>query len=190
MNLSRKLLKSLRLLGGAFELASIEQHVPLLTDHLPFLLKESLHGAPKLSVDDVMDATGRCRVQTSKLFETAAGAGFETLQAQPYAMFDGGVIADVEMQKRLLFEGAPIAAIHRRVVPHIESAGDDFAVALGQHQANVRRKPTVNLIEKLRREVLAAVVVPIDMAFVEAKHGAHLRSREIAPSKARITMPL
>jgi hypothetical protein len=45
----------------------------------------------------------------------------------------------------------------------------------------VRRKPTLNLIEKLRREVLAAVVVAIDMAFVEAKHGAHLRSREIVP---------
>src|SRR6266850_794764 len=96
-------------------------------------------------------------------------------------MFDGGVIADVEMQKRLLFEGAPIAAIHRRAVPHIESAGDDFPLALGQHQANVRRKPTVNLIEKFRREVLATVVVPIDMGLVEAKHRAHLCSREISP---------
>src|SRR5262245_562104 len=98
-------------------------------------------------------------------------------------MFDSGVIADVEMQKRLLFEGAPIPAIHRRVVPHVERAGDDFPLAFGQHQANVRRKPTLNLIEKLRREVLAAVVVAIDMAFVEAKHGAHLRSREIVPFK-------
>ena len=96
-------------------------------------------------------------------------------------MFDGGVIADVEMQKGLLFKGTPIAAIHRRLVPHVESAGDDFPFSLRQHQANVRRKPTLNLIEKLRREVLAAVVVAIDMAFVEAKHGAHLRSREIVP---------
>src|SRR5215475_8840672 len=96
-------------------------------------------------------------------------------------MFDGGVIADVEMQKRLLFESAPIATIHRRVVPHVESAGDDFSLSLGQHQANVRRKPALNLIEKLRRKVLAAVVVPIDMALVKAKHGAHLCSREISP---------
>src|SRR4030095_9715921 len=96
-------------------------------------------------------------------------------------MFDGGVIADVKMQKRLLFEGTPIAAIHRRAVPHIESAGDDFPFSLGQHQANMRSKPTVNLIEKFHREVLAAVVVTIDMALVEAKHGAHLRSREIRP---------
>src|SRR5215510_5772232 len=96
-------------------------------------------------------------------------------------MFDGGVIADVEMQKRMLLESAPIAAIHRRVVPHVESARDDFPRSLGQHQANVPCKPTLNLIEKFRREVLAAVIVPIDMALVEAKHGAHLCSREISP---------
>src|SRR5262245_54034015 len=96
-------------------------------------------------------------------------------------MFDGRVIADVEMQKRLFFEGTPIAAIHRRVVPHVEGASDNFSLSLGQHQANMRCKPTLNLIEKFRREGLPAIVVPIDMAFIEAKHGAHLRSREISP---------
>src|SRR5262245_59620770 len=96
-------------------------------------------------------------------------------------MFDGGVIADVEMQKRLLFESAPIPTIHCRAIPHVESAGDDFSLSLRQHQANVRRKPTLNLIEKFRSEVLPAVVVPIDMALVEAKHRAHLCSREISP---------
>jgi hypothetical protein len=30
--------EDLRLLGCAFKLASVEQHVPLLTDHLPLLL--------------------------------------------------------------------------------------------------------------------------------------------------------
>src|SRR5262249_30834722 len=78
-------------------------------------------------------------------------------------------------------ERTQIAAIRRRVSPHVESARDDFPRSLGQHQANVPCKPTLNLIEKLRREVLAAVVVPIDMALVEAKHGAHLCSREISP---------
>src|SRR5215510_7946648 len=96
-------------------------------------------------------------------------------------MFDGGVITDVEMQKRLLFERAPIPAIHRRVVPHVESASDDFSLSLRQHQANVRCKPTLNLIEKFRREVLAAVIVAIDMTLVKAKHRAHLCSREISP---------
>jgi hypothetical protein len=84
MNLSRKRRKSgkdLGLLGSAFKLASVEQHLPLLTDHLPLLLQESLHGPPELSVDDVVDAPGGFRVQASKLLETAAGAGFETLQA-------------------------------------------------------------------------------------------------------------
>src|SRR5215468_8628971 len=96
-------------------------------------------------------------------------------------MFDGGVIADVEMQKRLFSESTPIPAIHRRVVAHVEGAGDDFSLSLGHHQANVRRKPTLNLIEKFRREVLAAVVVAIDMTLVEAKHRAHLCSREVSP---------
>ena len=58
----KETVEDLRLLGRAFQLASIEQHFPLLTDHLAFLLKESFHGPPELSVDNIMDATGRCRV--------------------------------------------------------------------------------------------------------------------------------
>jgi hypothetical protein len=62
-------------------LAAIEQHLALLPDQLSFLLQESLHGASKLSFDDVMDAARRFRVQTPKLLEAPAGAGFETFQA-------------------------------------------------------------------------------------------------------------
>lgn len=177
----KETVEGLRLVGGAFELASVEQHFAFLTDHLALLLEESFYRPPELSVDNVVDAPGGLRVQTSKLLETAASPGFKTLQTHTYAMLDGGVVTDVEMQERLLFESAPIAAVHRCAVAHVESARDDFPLALGQHQTNVRRKPTVNLIEKFRREVLAAVVMPIDMALVEAKHGTHLRSREISP---------
>jgi hypothetical protein len=171
----------LGLLGCAFELACVEQHLPLLPDHLPFLLQKSLHGSPEPSVDDVVDATRGLRIETSKLLETSAGARFKTFQAQMYAMLDGGIVANVEMQEGLLLESTPVPAIHRCPVPDIESAGDDFPVSLGQHQAHIRRQPAVNLIEKFRREVLAAVIVTIDMTFIKAKHSAHLGSRQIVP---------
>src|SRR4029077_19189221 len=168
----------LRFLECAFELASVEQHFPLLTDHLALLLEEALHGPPELSVDNIVDAPGGLRVQTSKLLETAASPCFKTLQAHTYAMLDGGVVADVEMQERLLFKCAPITAVHGCIVTHVESAGDDFPLSLSQHQANVRGKTPVNLIEKFLRQILATVVVPIYMAFIKAKHRMHLRSGE------------
>ena len=145
----KETVEDLRLLGGAFELASVEQHFPLLTDHLALLLEESLHGPPELSVDNVVNAPGALRVQTSKLLETATSSGFKTLQTHPYAMLDGGVVADVEMQERLLFKCAPITTVHGCIVTHVESAGDDFPLSLSQHQANVRGKTPVNLIEVL-----------------------------------------
>src|SRR5262249_48901445 len=73
--------EDLRFVNGALYLAFLEQHAPLLTDHLPFLLQESLYGAAELSVDNIVDAAGGFGIEAAKLLETAAGAGFETLQA-------------------------------------------------------------------------------------------------------------
>src|SRR5262245_61215584 len=73
--------QDLGFVNGALYLASVEQHVPLLTNHLPFLLQESLYGAAKLSVDDIVDAAGGFGIEAAKLLETAARSSFETLQA-------------------------------------------------------------------------------------------------------------
>jgi len=82
-----------------FELAAIEQQFPFLPDQLSFLLQVVLHGPAKLTVNDVMGAHCRARVEPAQLFETPAGAGFKASQAQTNAMLDGRVVTDVKMEK-------------------------------------------------------------------------------------------
>src|SRR4029453_13662752 len=82
------------------------------------------------------------------------------------------------MEKRMLFEATPVAAIHCRVIAHIERAGDDFAVALGQHQTKIRSESLIKLVEQFLGQVLTAVIEPIDMAFVQAKHRAQVTLRQ------------
>ena len=68
-----------RLLLFAFELAMVEQHVALASDHLALLIEEALHRAAKLAVDNVVHAGRVLGVQTAQLLEAPAGARFEAL---------------------------------------------------------------------------------------------------------------
>jgi hypothetical protein len=120
-----------------FELAAIEQQVPFLPDQLSFLLQVALHGPAKLTVNDVMGAHRRARVEPAQLFETPAGPGFKASQAQTNAMLDGRVVTDVKMEKGQILECAPIPSVHRFSVTHIEGSRNDLTIAFRQHKANM-----------------------------------------------------
>ena len=64
-----------------FDLAVIEQHVAFAPDHFPLLMQETLDGAAEIAVDDVVRARRVLRIEAAQLFEAAAGAGLEALQA-------------------------------------------------------------------------------------------------------------
>src|SRR5688572_28873033 len=121
-----------------------------------------------------MHAGGVLGIETTKLLEASTGADFEPLQARVDAMLDGRVITDIEMEKRLILDGAPVSSVHGRMISDIKSSGDNLAVAFGQHQTNMARKISMQLVEELLREILAAVIKSIDVAFVKTKHGAHV----------------
>ena len=55
----------------------------------------------------------------------------------------------------------------------------NLAVALGEHQTEIRRKTAVQLIEKVLGQILPPVVEPVDMALVQAKHRAHVVLRQL-----------
>src|SRR5512132_1997677 len=93
-------------------------------------------------------------------------------------MLDGRIVADIEVEKRMLLETPPIAAIHSLVITHIEGACDNLAAAFSQHQAKILGKTLLQLVKKFLRQILPAVVKPVDMAFVQAEHGAQMFLRE------------
>src|SRR6266480_7518672 len=43
----------------------------------------------------------------------------------------------------------------------------------------MRREPPMQLVEKLLRQILSAVIESVDVTFVQAKHGAHVMLREL-----------
>ena len=81
-------------------------------------------------------------------------------------MLDGRVVTDIEVKKRMFLGASPVAAIHRLVIAHIEGAGDDLAVALGEHQAEMRGKALVQFVKKFLGQILPAVIQPVDVALV------------------------
>ena len=79
----------------------------------------------------------------------------------------------------MLFEGAPIAPVQGGVITHVKGAGNDLAVALGEHEANVGGETSMQFVEEFLRQVLATIIKSVDMAFVETKHRAHVLLRQL-----------
>ena len=79
----------------------------------------------------------------------------------------------------MLFEGAPVAAVHRDLVAHVERAGDDLAATLRQHETEIRREAPLQLIKELLGQILPPVIESIDVIFIEPKHGAQVLLRQL-----------
>ena len=113
-----------------------------------------------------MNAGRVFRVETAQLLKAAAGAGFEAIEPNANRMLDGGIITNVEVQEWMFLGAAPVAPLHRLVVAHVEGAGDDLAIALGEHETEIGGEAFVQFVEKLLGQILPAIVKPVDMAFV------------------------
>jgi hypothetical protein len=87
-------------------------------------------GAAKPGVSDPMGAVGLDGKITAGELVRALGAGFDARELALYGKVDGLIVADLEMQARVLLERAPIAAIERVGADKIQRAGDGAAPAL------------------------------------------------------------
>ena len=67
----------------------------------------------------------------------ALRARFDRFQAAPDRKIHGLVIADLEMQKRMMFDRAPVAAKQRIGADEIDGAGDPATVAPGHDERDV-----------------------------------------------------
>ena len=64
----------------------------------------------------------------------ALGTGLDALELAIDGELDGLVVAELEMQERVVLDGAPMAAEQRVAADEIDGAGDEAAGALGHHQ--------------------------------------------------------
>ena len=69
----------------------------------------------------------------------ALRAGLHRLKAPLDGKVDGLIVANLEMQERVMFDRAPVAAEQGVRADEIDGAGDPAAVAPGHHQQHVLR---------------------------------------------------
>src|SRR5262245_5045570 len=97
-------------------------------------LEKILDCAPQGGIDDVVRGIGRDRQVAARDLVLALGAGLDAAKLVLDGVLDRLVIAQLEMQERMVLDRAPMAAEQRVGADEINGAGDEAAVALGHHQ--------------------------------------------------------
>ena len=87
------------------------------------------------------------RQVAAREFVLALRAGFDPLEPVCDRIVDRLVVAELEMQKRMVLDRAPIAAIERVGADEIDGAGDPAAGALAPSPAGCGRAFSVPTIE-------------------------------------------
>src|SRR6202011_3026261 len=82
--------------------------------HIGALMLEIIgNRAAQAGIGDVVRRKSRLRKITARDLVLALGAGLDGFQAAPDRKVDRLVIADLEMQERVMFDSAPVAAEQR-----------------------------------------------------------------------------
>src|SRR3569833_3523405 len=70
-------------------------------------------GPAQAGSGNVVRRIGGVRQVAPRQLVLALGAGFDPAQSVPDGIVDGLVVADLEMQERVMLDGAPVAAVQR-----------------------------------------------------------------------------
>ena len=81
-----------------------------------------------------MRGIGGLRQIAARQLVLALGAGLDARELVGDRVVDGLIVAQLEMQERMVLDGAPVAAIDRVGADEIDGAGDPAPGALGHHQ--------------------------------------------------------
>src|SRR5262249_34901718 len=96
-------------------------------------LEKILDRAPQRGIGDVVRGIGRGRQVAARDLVLALGAGLDAAKFVLDGVLDRLVVAQLEMQERMVLDRAPVAAEQRVGADEIDGAGDEAAVALGHH---------------------------------------------------------
>src|SRR3982074_1611932 len=102
-----------------------------------FALEIVRYRSAQVGVGDVMRRIGGLRQIAARQLVLALRARLDGFQAAPNRKLDRLVIADLEMQKRMMLDRAPVAAEQGIGADEIDGAGDPAAPTPGHHQQHV-----------------------------------------------------
>src|SRR5262249_34546236 len=135
-------------------------------------LEEILDRAPQRRIDDVMRRIGRRRQIAARNFVLALGAGLDAGELVLDGVLDGLIIAELEVQERVVLACAPMAAEQRVRANEVDGAGDPAPVALGHHQQDAVAHLLADERIKLPRQIRTAPF---------ARAGFHVEGEEGVP---------
>src|SRR5260370_42188264 len=92
--------------------------------------------AAQTGVCDVMGGIGGLGEISARDLVLALRARFDGFQAAPDRKIDGLIVADLEMQKRVMFDRPPVTAKQRLGADEIDGAGGPAPVAPGHPAAH------------------------------------------------------
>src|SRR5215208_6554350 len=108
----------------------------------------------------------------------ALRARLDARQAPRDREVDGAVVADLEVQERVVLDAAPVAAIKTRVADQVERARDGAAIAARHHEQDALREALAEKREELTVEIGAAPFAR-PCVHVKAEKGVPMRFPDI-----------
>src|SRR3954454_10988098 len=117
-------LSSSRLVGGLAERPGLGQFASRLRHIAPLPSEIVPHRPAQTGVDDMMRGVGGLRQVTASDLVLALRAGFHPLKATLYRDLHCLIVADLEMQERMVLDGAPVAAEQGLRADEIDRAGN------------------------------------------------------------------
>src|SRR5262245_17955826 len=93
--------------------------------------EEVLDRAPQCGIGDVMRGIGGRRHIAARDLVLALGAGLDPGELMLDGVLNRLIIAEFEMQERMVLDGAPVAAEQRVRADEVDGAGDPAPLALG-----------------------------------------------------------
>src|SRR6266576_2852838 len=125
------------LLGGLAKRSGLGEFASGFGHVGAFMSEIVRYRAAQIGVGDVMRGIGGLGEISARNLVLALRARFDRFQAAPDRKIHGLVIADLEMQKRVMFDRAPVAAKQRIGADEIDGAGDPAIVASGHDERDV-----------------------------------------------------
>ena len=98
--------------------------------HISALARQIVgNGPPQPRIGDVMGRIGGVRQVAARELVLALGAGLDALEPVRDRIVDRLIVAELEMQERMMLDRAPVAAVERVRADEIDRAGDPAAGA-------------------------------------------------------------
>src|SRR5690242_10191367 len=122
-------------------------------DGAPLALEIIGDGTAKTGVGDVMGAIGLARQIAAGELMRALRPRLDAGQPVLNREVDRLVVADLEMQKGVLLDATPIAAVERIGADEVERTGDIAARPLGEHEQHLVGHAVAEQAEAFAREI-------------------------------------